>query len=494
MINMQSKNLPMFTPDGEYTLWGSYKLTCGYIHENYDWQAESTQIGHEGRLRRIIKIAVPEHDTMSIDQYPESFPVDVRNIMESRGKDVTGEDYDDSTLEQYEHVARVVLEVAESHYLRKRPKEEVASSNHIHFTHPGDPVVRRYLHPDEELALLKQVIPQLGRSGPARLFLIMMACGFRENECCGFNWSMLRKDPVTGICTIRMPQSTNVNKRTTKLGGKTPNAPREIDVPKLVYDLLMKAKNLLSQKWIASGNQFNQFQNIPLGGTEKDYTKRCTTKDLTDFANDLFSRIGMREDDLAALEDDLMREYLDRKASGLYADIEEYRSCTCYLARRAYASSILALGLRAIERQYSLGHDTGSVVDRRIFTSNIMGKRMQGLLRQRPLYNTLSANQYELKVNQEMDIRGNAETIIVSHGASCIALDLSTDEPGDILEVGILQEDDLQQEFSMSYRISFSDPVFENDTYPEDINILYFYHQLYKDQIAEFSEWIKQYL
>ena len=493
MINMRSKTLPMFTPGGDYTLWGSYKLTCGYIYDNYDWQAESTKIGHEGRLRRIIKIAVPDHDTMSIDQYPASFPVDVRNIMESRGKDVTGEDYEDSTLEQYEHVARVVLEVAEAHYLRKRQKEET-SSNCIHFTHSGAPIVRRYLHPEEELALLKQVIPQLGRSGPARLFLIMMACGFRENECCGFNWSMLRKDPVTGICTIRMPQSTNVNKRTTKLGGKTINAPREIDVPNLVYDLLMKAKNLLLHKWVAAGNQPDQFQNIPLGGTEKDYTKRCTTKDLTDFANDMFSRIGMREDDLAALADDLMSEYLERRSSGLYADIEDYRSCTCYLARRDYASSLPALGVRALERQYSMGHETGPVVDRRIYTSDLMAKRMHSLLQQRPLFNVLPSNQYELEANQTMELRGNTERIIVSPGASCIALDISTEEPGDILEIDIMQDCDAPNDLRMSYRIAYSAPVAENEPYPEDINVLHFYHQLYRDQIADFGEWIQQYL
>lgn len=494
MINMQSNALPMFTPDGDYTLWGSYKLTCEYIHENYDWQAESTKIGHEGRLRRIIKIAVPEHNTMSIDQYPASFPVDVRNTMEGRGKDVTGEDYEDSTLDQYEHVARVVLETAEAHYLRKRPTEEGTYWKRIHLSHPGDPVVRRYLHPEEELALLKQVIPQLGHSGPARLFLVMMACGFRENECCGFNYSMLRKDPVTGICTIRMPQSTNVSKRTTKLGGKTPNAPRQIVVPGLVYELLMKAKNTLLSKWVDAGNQPEQFENIPLGGTEKDYTKRCQTKDLTDFANELFRKIGMRDDDLAALADDLMSEYIERRSSGLYADIEDYRSCTCYLARRAYASSLPVLMVRELERQYSLGHDTGPVVDRRIFTSNIMDKRMHSLLQQRPLFNVLPAKQYELGVNQQMDLRGNAETIIVSPGASCVALDLSADEPGDILEIDIMQEYDTPHELSVSYRISFSDPVAEDDTYPEDINVLHFYHQLYKDQIAEFSEWIKQYL
>lgn len=492
---MQSNTLPMFTPDGSYTLWGSYKLTCGYIHENYDWQAESTKIGHEGRLRRIIKIAVPEHDTMSIDQYPASFPVDVRNAMESRGKDVTGEDYEDSTLEQYEHVARVVLEVAEAHYLRKRPSEnEGASSSRIHFTHAGDPVVRRFLHPEEELALLKQVIPQLGSSGPARLILVMIACGFRENECCGFNWSMLRKDPVTGICTIRMPQSTNVEKNTTKLGGKTANAPRQIVVPDLVYELLMKAKNLLLSKWVAADNQPEQFENIPLGGTEKDHTKRCKTKDLTDFANELFCKIGMRDDDLATLADDLMTEYLDRKASGLYADIEEYRSCTCYMIRRANATGLPILGHNPIERQYSLGHETPPGVDRRIFTSSIMNKRMHSLISQKPLVNILPVNQHVLEANQVKDLRGNAETLIVSPGASCIALDLSTDEPGDILEIDIMQEENTQQELSMSYRFSFSDPVAEDDTYPEDINVLHFYHQLYKDQIADFSEWIKQYL
>ena len=494
MITMKSKTLPMFTPDGDYTLWGCYKLTCGYIYDNYYWQAESTKIGHEGRLRRIIKYAVPDHDTMSIDQYPPSFPSDVRNIMENHGKDGTGADYEDSTLDQYEHVIRVILEVAESHYLRRRAKEDGAPSTHIHFTHSQDPVVRRYLHPDEELALLKQVIPQLGGSGPARLFLVMMACGFRENECCGFNWSMLRKNPTTGICTIRMPQSTKVNKRSTKLGGKTPNAPREIDVPNLVYDLLMNAKNLLLQKWVAAGNQPDQFLNIPLGGTEKDYTKRCTTKDLTDFANDMFRRIGMREDDLAALADDLMSEYIERRSSGLYADIEDYRSCTCYLARRDYASSLPALGARALERQYSMGHETGPVVDRRIYTSDLVVRRMHSLLQQRPLFNVLPANQYELTTNQTIVLRGNAERIIVSPGANCIALDISTEEPGDILEIDIMQDHNTPNNLRMSYRIAYCAPVAENEPYPEDINVLHFYHQLYKDQITEFGEWIQQYL
>ena len=63
-----------------------------------------------------------------------------------------------------------------------------------------------------------------------------------------------------------------------------------------------------------------------------------------------------------------------------------------------------------------------------------------------------------------------------------------------IIEINIMQDAEALNNLRMSYRVAYCAPVRENDTYSADINVLHFYHQLYKDQIADFAEWIKPYL
>ena len=499
MIKMQVANdIPIFTPNGELTLWGVYKLHCEYMHENYDWDEESTKYGHDHRIRRIILYATPNHNITPIDQYPDSYPDDVRARMEARGNAKNGEPLKESTLEQYRYLAEVILETAMHHHLRQDNsghEDQKSQQDKIHFSDSMRKAIRRFLHPQEELDLLKIIIPVLANSGPARLLLLMMACGFRENECAGFNWSMLEKDEESGVCTIIMPQTTQLDSNATKPGGKTSNAPRQIVVPSLVYHLLMKAKSRLLEKWMLTGGSNDTFENLPLGTRKGSLIQRCSTKDLTVYANEVFQKIGVREDELKALSEQLAREYYETKSRGLYADINDYRNGTCYMIRRNEGTAMAVLRIPTPHLNYNLGHSTLDAMDRRVFTSVQMQRYQHKRFSQRPLMNLLNQSSIPLGLGQTKRFCSEyAQTVIIPAGTSSATLDIYAKEPGDIVAMDINQCAASASELHASYHVSYADPLAEDEMCTPDINVLYYYHQLYASQIDEFATWIRQYL
>lgn len=496
MINFQTDNLSLVTPEGAPTLWCTFRHFRQYIIENYGWNALSTQTGHESRIESIIKRAIPDHDTIGIDQYSSSLPAEIRSKMDQLGK-LNGEKYDDDTLKQFEYLIRYVLDTAEAHYLRlpENATDPKPGRTGIFLGHSDLPAVRHYLYPDEELAILKAIIPQLTYSGEARLILIQMASGERENEACGANWSMLCRDPNTGVCMLKMPQSTILGKNKVKLGGKSDNAPRIIVISEFVFMLLMNAKAQLLVQWLAAGNSERAFEDLPIGCKGENLHKRCSTKSMTDFANQLFRQIGIRDDELAALSAELVAAYHERRDAGLYADINDYRSPTCYLLRRSAATHMVALGYSESDRQYSLGHRIEDpTVDRRLYCDETKQIELFTKVNMRPLLNPARIKEHHLQPGTSLSLRGHEATIIVEPGTTCVILQPECNEPGDGIEITIEQACDVPQNYTLITREMPLDPEFCNNNYTSEINILSYYHALYSEEIDDFNRWLSKHV
>ena len=412
--------------------------------------------------------------------------------MQVLGKEKAGE-YDDDTLNQFAYLIRYILETADTHYLRnsKATASSDTGKTGIVLGHSDLPAVRHYLMPDEELSLLKSIIPLLPHSGEARLILLQMASGERENECCGANWSMLEENPITGVCSLIMPQSSVLNKNKLKLGGKTENAPRIIVISKFAFDLLMGAKHQLLEQWLSSGHTADTFANLSLGCQGNNLEKRCSTKNMTEFANQLFSQIGIRRDDLASLSAELLAAYHERRDAGLYADINDYRSPTCYLLRRSEATHMVAQGYSASDRQYSLGHRIEDpTVDRRLYSEECKQIELSEKVSTRPLLNQPQSREYHLKPGETLSFKGHQEVIIAEPGTASILVQLEAEEPGDSIEITIEQIDgDLHEYRLITHQIPL-DPDSDSTHYPAEINIIGYYHQLYAKQIADFQQWL----
>lgn len=494
MIHFQKSGIEKLTPEGKLTLWGAYQYLQNYIHENYRWLADSTTEGHQNRLREIIENIIPNHDVTSIDQYPQDYPAEVEEQMMRVGRKKLAGGYQAKTLEQFRHIVRVILESAEAHYLRDGGDADQKNppKSGICFHPPDSLLVRKYLHPAEELSLLTVIIPQLDECGPARLALLMMACGLRENEATGLCWNMLKKDPVTGVCTISVAQTTKTGSNEVKEGGKSENAPRIIVVPDRVYALLLDAKEKLLSQWTATGNSIDSFENLPLGTKKNFLVERCSSQYLGNFLREVFQQIGIRKEELTALSEEMAREYAERKERGLYADIADYRHPTGYTMRRATHTTGIALRYTEAERTYVAGHaSTDALVDKRAFTSAQVQVYMKQKAKDRPLLNEAYSKVYRLEPGVAKNLCGDEETIVIPSGTSRVFLDIEADEPGDIPSVAIEANGSMDTSYQMSNVALFQA---ESGPYSPDINVLHYYHALYKEYIDAFDAWLKNYL
>lgn len=474
MINMKTNDIATITGNGLLTLWGVYQQYKAYIHENYGWNAESTKDGHEARLRLMIREVIPNHDVTPVILYEDDFSTAVAAKMEKLGKSRQAE-YQKSTLEQYEHVIHVVLEVAAAFYLRYPTNVRGQSEEKLRIHMDELPVVRRFLRPDEERAILNKIIPCLLISGQARLMLIMMACGLRENECCGLNWSMLRRDEDTGVCTVSITQTVSIGSNTTKIGGKTCNAPRVVVVYDYVYGLLMKVKKQLQRRWIAEGRTEEGIENCPLGCKENDLERRCATRDLTEYANRIFAEVGIRNDELHVLAQELVEEKREAEENGVYTDIYNYASPTCYLLRRSYATHLIALQLDSNERQYSMGHNIDDLsVDRRMYTSCQMQRELHKKLEARPLLGTVNQRETIVAVNCPVRRKGYEQRFVIPQGAKSLFVEIEAEEPGDNITVTVDAEPN--QKCNICSTMTWYDPPEE---YPEEINVQRYYQSLF---------------
>ena len=493
MISLNNDNLAMFTPEGYLTLWGTYQHFKEYIWDNYDWNAESTKQEHDRRIKRGIKSVLLDHDTTAIHQYPDNIDEIIKAKLDEIGK-ASGTRYRQATVNQYGYLIRYIIETAEAHYLRVSDKaaEQDSSQRVILTGHTDTPAVRQFLNPSQELDILKKIIPGLLSNGEARLILIQMSTGLRENECCGLNWSMLKKEADTGVCKILVPQSTSRDSNSLKLGGKSGNAPRIVVLQDFVFNLLMGTKRKLLDNWVASGRDSESFENAPIGCQGNILERRCATKHMTEFANHLFEEIGIRKDELASLSAELIAMYHEKRDAGLYADINDYRSPTCYILRRSTATHMIALQYTEADRQYSLGHriDDPSV-DRRVYTEDRKQLELKQKLTQRPLLNPTTSLEYTLKVGEVLAVHGHEETIIVPPDAGSILLEIAADEPGDAIEVTIEHDGEEGHQYTVISHLIPIDPDQAPNQYSKEIDIQRDYHALYAKQTEDFLDWIQ---
>ena len=129
--------------------------------------------------------------------------------------------------------------------------------------------------------------------------------------------------------------------------------------------------------------------------------------------------------------------------------------------------------------------------DKRIFTSAQVQVHMKQKAKERPLLNESAPNVYHLEPGVSQKFIGNEETIIVPSGISNILLDMETDEPGDIASVVVEVNEGMRTSYQVSNVALFQA---EHGPYSPDINVLHYYHALYKEYIDVFDTWLNNYL
>lgn len=481
MSKKQEREYAQETLDGKLTLWGTYVNHLEYIQTTNEWIEQSTRKGHEERLKNTIIPAIKDHDQRPIGVYDRSavneIIAKIKQTGQVRGRKKERVAYDEKTLNQFQTILEEILEAAADHYLcpplAKNAKAQIPAKRTNE-----NLVVRRFLRPEEEAAMLIQIIKDIPTSGPARLALLAYTNGLRPSECCGLNWQMLQMHPETAVQKLHAAQSAIPGTNRTKLKMKTCNGHRVLGVNGIAYKLLMAARIQLMERWVAEGESAELFDQLPLGTKGDSLTERCSSHHLRKYINQVFAYIGIRWEELAALEEDLKAEFEELEACGYDVDINDYSSPSFYLERHLYATSNVPLMLDVAARQYLQGHQVDDpAVSRRIYTSSAVQQIIRRKQQERPLLNPIKEKTYTLDMENPLRVKGYAETIVVPTGIGTVGMDIEADEPGDLITVTIDQDFTLAETPMLVWK-SWQDPP--DDGYPKQINVLRFYHDMYK--------------
>lgn len=217
--------------------------------------------------------------------------------------------------------------------------------------------IKKSFSVEEELALAKVLLSDPETDDGALIGLaVMFLSGSRNGEACGYDFrDLLEMREHPGCYYLRMYRTTVGAGNELKAGGKTRNAPRNIPIPKVLSDFLIKRKDYISTKITfpyrdANGCEYASVDDLPIACKGNAFWDRCDVPDLSAAGRKL-----LREDIKMALADFSDINYLIEQEMGTEEDLGE-REPTTYLFRRNMATHLYTLGFNMTQIQYYMGH------------------------------------------------------------------------------------------------------------------------------------------
>ena len=240
-------------------------------------------------------------------------------------------------------------------------------------------------------------------------------------------------------------QTTQINSSRVKAGGKTGNAPRTLLGILPFVEFLQKRRAAIERK-IASGEFVlpeeceGKIEKLPVVCRGTSYGTRCSSKDLSAAGRKLFEQIGIRNGDLAELNQ-MLRSRLFQDA-----DIDE-KEVTTYLFRRNFATTLYGLGLTQSDIQYYLGHDVEDPdTARNHYTNKDKLLAIKAKLDWHPVYAVLGR---ETRVDcvgsgrpsrQMKDVPGDTFQVTFDETCTKYLIDVHCAEPGDEISLKMTSE------------------------------------------------------
>lgn len=232
---------------------------------------------------------------------------------------------------------------------------------------------------------------------------LMFLSALRNAEACGLNFGdalELREYP--GCYYLQVYKTTIGNRNMLKGSGKTRNAPRNVPIPKVLYDFI-KAREEVIVSSVAfpctdrRGRVFRSVLELPIACRGEDYAERCGAADLTEAGRKLL-RETLR---ISTEELELLEDYIEM-AKDSSEDIDEHEP-TAYLFRRNMATHLYQLGFTPLQIYAYMGHDLrDELIERSDFVDEEYLHEMCVLLEKHPL------NRME---NREVVNAGSAKSV-----------------------------------------------------------------------------------
>lgn len=208
---------------------------------------------------------------------------------------------------------------------------------------------------NEEMKFLKWVksLSPEEIQGELMGLLLMYNMPLRNSEACALNFDDVHNVTEENIPTIYVFKSTERDSNKLKAGGKTSNMMRILPLLDIVYEEIKLRRDYIQRK--LDEGQFNlpdgysSIDELPIACRGKNFCERCSTRDLTNYANEIFSML------------EIGKEAINEAIGDLYAKsgIEE-DSPTAYLFRKNALNHIWCLGFTRDEMEYCMGHAMSS--------------------------------------------------------------------------------------------------------------------------------------
>ena len=296
----------------------------------------------------------------------------------------------------------------------------------------------------QEQLIIKYLMKIIFTIGAAAGLLLQFALGLRNNEACGVNFGYIREyESHPGHYYLIVPQTTDLGSNTVKILGKTKNSGRKVPLSKPLAMLLRKLFELRAN--IAKASDYDGvLEDLPIVCKGKPDT-RCSSDDLSYAAKEMFIKIGMRKDDIVALNYELLEEAQAAREELEEDEFKEIESNpTAYLLRRNFATHLARLMLTDREIWYVIGHKIEDpFVQRKSFNDEKLLFELKRKLDQRPILNHIDLEQHmDLVPGEVVEMEGSRKMILRIPIESMSSIDISAaaNEPGDEIKVRIISE------------------------------------------------------
>lgn len=338
----------------KYTFAGAY-IECYEKCTEY-WHAASTHEHNNAYLKNVILPALTDHNSKTIDQYSiEDFEDAIEQIkasgqLRAQSKGIF-QPYQDSSIQTFRNIiARTIRGAAlrglcddifkDSYFLLTREDMEKASNSAL--------FVQKSISLSTEIKIIEDLLSDYTADGEIIGFLLVVTCGLRLNESAAVNWgNIVELKYHPDEYKLLVFESTMINSTEVKSSGKTPNANRAVPLFDRVVYFLLKRKEFIASAIKERGLDID-INQLPIACVKGNYFQRCSTKQISDKAREIFIRHQVKPKTF---------QYADLTLRGSeLCEIKE-KNPTGYLGRHIFATHLALLDLNADEIQAIFGHD-----------------------------------------------------------------------------------------------------------------------------------------
>lgn len=341
------------------------------------WNEETQKRYAEYYNQRILPML---DNSVALEDFSKDYFILVIDRLKDRYKS------EDTTNDHYEHLIKVVCEAGER--FLKIPNcwvDRSVEDNTDNETTQGK-IIPKSFSDEEEFAICKELMkPVESITGEYLGLLLMLVCGLRNGEAAGINFGDIYKiKGYNELYCLKVRKQSMLNSNNIDFKLKTKNGYRIIPLVDVFIKYICKYRNYI-EGLIDKGDlklpDLQTIDDLPIAHRKNNYLKRCSSADLSKAGQDLFIKLGYREDNVKNIH---ISDVFLYESKGKDFPVE--KDPTTYILRRNFATRIKGLGFTEAEIHNCMGHSLiNDMIPKFIFSNYDIQYEMAKKLKLNPL-------------------------------------------------------------------------------------------------------------